>query len=73
MRILAIAFGIALAAAGGVIAYRAAFLEARDTLLIADGGSQVRELPDMLRTGGGIALLVTGALIAFVSARRRPR
>ena len=73
MRILAIIFGIALAAAGGVIAYRAAFLEARDTILVAGSGSQVRQLPDMLRTGGGLALLVSGALVAYLSARRRPR
>lgn len=71
MRILALLFGVALAATGGVIAYRAAFLDARSTVLIAEGGAHVRELPDMLRVGGGIALLVAGALIAFVAARRR--
>ena len=73
MRILAILIGIILAALGGTIAYRAAFLEARETILIAESSSRVRELPDMLRVGGGIILLVVGAAIAFVAARRRPR
>ena len=73
MRVVLLLLGLALAATGGTIAYRAAFLEARDTILVAGSDAPVRELPDMLRLGGGIALLLMGALVAFISARRLPR
>ncbi len=62
--------GIALAAAGGVLAYRALFLEPSAALVISEAGA-VREVPDTLRVAGGIALLVLGAGIAFFGARRR--
>ena len=70
MRILAILLGIALAAAGGAIAYRSAFINPHATLIISETNAQTRELPNMLRLSSGIALLILGALIAFYSARR---
>lgn len=56
MRILALIFGLALAAAGGVILYRALFIEPGTGIVITD--TNIREVPDALRTGGGIVLLL---------------
>jgi len=68
MRIPAIIIGVVLAALGGVIAYRAAFLEPNAAIVVTD--RDVREVPDMLRIVGGVALLLAGAAIAFFAARR---
>jgi hypothetical protein len=68
LRALAIIFGIVLAAVGGVIAYRAFFLEPSVALVISERG--VRELPNTLRVTEGIVLLVVGAAIAFTAALR---
>ncbi len=69
MRILALIFGLLIAAAGGTIAYRALFLDPSAGVVITN--TNIREVPNALRTGGGIALLVIGAGLAFLSARRR--
>jgi hypothetical protein len=71
MRPIAIIFGIALAAVGGVIAYRAFFLEPSAAIVISSSG--VRELPDTFRVVEGIVLLIVGAVIAFLAAVRKPR
>jgi uncharacterized protein YxeA len=68
-RILIIIIGIALAAGGGVIAYRAFFIEPDAAIVITE--SSVREVPNLARAVGGIILLVAGAAIAFFAARRR--
>ena len=70
MRVAGIIFGIVLAAVGGAVAYRAFFLEPSEAVVITDAG-RVRELPDILRIVGGLALLLTGAAVAYVCARRR--
>ncbi|MFN2453140.1 MAG: hypothetical protein ABR577_02860 [Pyrinomonadaceae bacterium] len=69
MRIIALIIGLALAAIGGTIAYRALFLEPSTSLVVTN--TNIREVPNTLRTGGGIALLILGACLAFFSARRR--
>ena len=69
MRILALILGLLLAAAGGVIAYRALFIEPSAGLVVTN--TNIREVPNTLRVTGGIALLVIGAGLAFFSARRR--
>lgn len=69
MRTFALILGLALAAAGGTILYRALFIEPGTGIVITD--TNIREVPDALRTGGGILLLVGGACLAFLSARRR--
>ncbi len=60
---------ILLAATGGVIAYRAAFIAPRAAVVISDAG--VREMPDVWRIVLGLALLVAGACLAFYAARSR--
>jgi hypothetical protein len=71
MRIVATIFGIVLAAVGGVIAYRAFFLDPSTAVIISSEG--VRELPDTFRVIEGIVLLIVGAAIAFTAALKTPR
>ena len=69
MKAIAVVFGIVMAAVGGVIAYRAFFIEPSAAIVISESG--VRELPDYFRVGTGIVLLVVGAAIAFTAALRK--
>lgn len=71
LRLLAMILGIVLAAVGGVIAYRALFLDPASAVVLSSEG--VRELPDTFRVVGGIALLIVGAAMAFTTALRRPK
>ncbi len=68
MRILALIIGLVLAVTGGVIAYRALFVEPSAGVVVTN--TDIREIPNTLRVAGGIVLLVVGACIAFMSARR---
>ena len=69
MRVALIIFGIALAAAGGVLAYRAYFVEPHAAVVITD--VSVREVPNMARVAGGLVLLAAGAALALFAALRR--
>jgi hypothetical protein len=69
LRAFVIIFGIILAAAGGVLAYRSFFIAPHTAVVITE--TSVREVPNMMRVAGGIVLLVAGASIAFVAALRR--
>jgi multidrug efflux pump subunit AcrA (membrane-fusion protein) len=69
VRIIATILGIVVAACGGVIAYRAIFLEPTAAVVITE--TEVRELPNTFRVAGGIALLAMGAIVAFFALRRR--
>ena len=69
MRAAIILAGIVMAVAGGVIAYRALFLDPAEVIVITDRG--LHERPDLLRVVGGLALFIVGAGIAFFAARRR--
>jgi hypothetical protein len=68
VKVIFLIVGLAIAAAGGVIAYRALFLEPSSAVLVTE--THVRELPNTLRVAGGIAMLVVGASLAFFGARR---
>lgn len=69
MRIIGAIIGIIVAAWGGVIVYRALYLEPAATVVITD--TDVSRLPNTFRLASGIALLVIGALAAFLALRRR--
>ena len=69
LRPIIVVCGIVLAAIGGVIAYRAIFLEPSAAYVISNEG--VRELPNTYRIIEGIALLIVGAVVAFFAAVRR--
>jgi hypothetical protein len=71
LRAIVIIFGIVLAAVGGVIAYRAFFLDPAAAVIISERG--VRELPDTLKVVEGVALLIVGAAIAFLAALNKMR
>ena len=69
MRVFLIIFGIALATAGGVLAYRSYFVDSHAAIVITD--RTVREVPNMARVAGGIVLLLAGAAVAVFAALRR--
>jgi hypothetical protein len=62
---------MAIAAAGGVIAYRALFVEPATAVLLTQ--TEVRELPNTMRVAGGFVMFIIGAVIAFFGARRLRR
>jgi hypothetical protein len=72
MRVATLIFGLAVAAWGGVIAYRALFLDPSATAIVNTGTGAVHEYPNMVRVTIGIILLVGGACVAFFAARRKP-
>ena len=68
MKIVLLVIGLLLASIGGVIFYRAMFLEPPAAVVITN--TDVREVPNTMRIIGGIALFVAGATIAFLAALR---
>ena len=71
LRAIVIILGIVLAAFGGVVAYRAFFLDPAAALIISERG--VSEVPDTLRIVEGVVLLIVGAAMAFLAALRLKR
>lgn len=69
LRPILVIFGVVIAAVGGVIAYRAYYLEPRAAVVITN--TDVRELPDYFRVLTGIVLLIVGAVIAYTAALRK--
>ncbi len=72
MRIVALILGLAVAAWGGVLAYRAFFLEPSSTAIINTSTGALHEYPNLLRVTLGLIMLIGGACIAFFAARRKP-
>lgn len=70
MRIIGLIIGILIAAVGGVIAYRALFLEPSTAVLVTN--TDIREVPNTLRVTVGIIMLIAGMALAFFAARRKP-
>ncbi len=68
VRIVVFIIGIALAAAGGVIAFRALYVEPPASVVVTDTG--VDERPELLRVGGGLLLFATGAAAAYQALRK---
>lgn len=71
LRAVAIIFGIVLGAVGGVIAFRAFFVDPSAAVVISSEAT--RRLPNLPNVAEGIVLLIVGAGIAFVAARRKSR
>jgi len=69
VRVFLVIFGIALAAAGGVLAYRSYFVEPSAAVVIT--GTTVREVPNMARVFAGLLLLAAGTALALFAALRR--
>ena len=68
MRIVLIIVGLLIATAGGVIAFRALFLEPTSTVVITE--TEIKELPNYTRVVGGTLLFLIGAAVAFLAATR---
>jgi len=69
LKIILVVVGIVLAAFGGVMFYRALFLEPSAALVITN--TEVREVPNTMKVIGGAAMFVGGATLAFLAARRK--
>jgi predicted outer membrane lipoprotein len=69
MKVLLLIVGLLLATAGGVITYRALYLEPRSAVVITD--TDVRELPNYTRVVGGALLFVGGTALAHFAAVRK--
>jgi hypothetical protein len=70
LRIIGITLGLVVAAIGGVIAYRAFFIEPSAGVVVTN--ENVREIPNTLRVASGLILFILGACVAFFAARRKP-
>jgi hypothetical protein len=70
LRIIGITLGLVVAAIGGVMAYRAFFIEPSAGVVVTN--ESVREIPNTLRVASGLILFILGACVAFFAARRKP-
>lgn len=71
MKALLLIVGILVATAGGVITYRALYLEPTSAVIITE--SEVRQLPNYARVIGGALLFVGGSALALYAAVRKVR
>ena len=71
MKIFVLIVGILVATVGGVTTYRALYVEPRSSFVVSDSG--VRSLPNYKHVIGGALMLVGGAAVAFVAARKLER
>jgi hypothetical protein len=69
MRALLMIVGILIATAGGVITYRALYVEPKSAVIITN--TEVRELPNYTRVVGGALLFVGGSALALYAATRK--
>lgn len=69
MRAILLIVGILVATAGGVITYRALYVEPKTAVIVTD--TDVRELPNYTRVVGGALLFVSGTALALYSAVRK--
>ena len=71
MRAILLIVGILVATAGGVITYRALYVEPRSAVIVTE--TDVRELPNYTRVVGGALLFVSGTALALYSAVRKTK
>ena len=71
MKPLLLILGVVLATIGGVITYRALYLEPKTAMVITN--TQIRELPNYARVVGGALLFVGGSALALFAATRRTK
>jgi len=71
MKPLLLILGVVLATIGGVITYRALYLEPKTAVVITN--TQIRELPNYARVVGGALLFVGGSALALYAATRRAK
>lgn len=66
MKTVLLIVGILVATAGGVITYRALYVEPKSAVVITE--TEVREVPNYTRVIGGALLFVGGSALALYSA-----
>ena len=71
MKSLLLIIGILIATAGGVITYRALYVEPKSAVVITDSG--IRQIPDQARVVGGALMFVGGSALALFAATRKIR
>jgi len=69
MRVLLLIVGILIATVGGVITYRALYVEPKSGVVITDSG--IRQIPDQARVVGGALMFVGGSALALFAATRK--
>lgn len=71
MKALLLIVGIILATIGGVLTYRALYVEPKSVVVITD--TDIRQLPNYARVVGGALLFVGGTALALYAATRRTK
>ena len=69
MKVLLLIIGIVIATAGGVITYRALYVEPKAGVVVTETG--IREIPNQARVVGGALMFVGGAALALFAATRK--
>ena len=69
LKTIILIIGILVATAGGVTTYRALYVEPRAGVVITESGG-VRDLPNYKRVVAGALMLVCGAAVALVAAKK---
>ena len=69
MKALLLIIGIMLATVGGVITYRALYVEPKSAVVITE--TDIRQLPDYARVVSGALLFVGGTALALYAATRK--
>jgi len=69
MKALLLIVGILVATAGGVIAYRALYLEPKSGVVITE--TEIRQIPNQAKVVGGALMLVGGSALALYAAIRK--
>ena len=69
MRALLLIVGILVATAGGVITYRALYVDPKPGVVITETG--IRQIPNQARVVGGALLFVGGSALALFAAIRK--
>jgi hypothetical protein len=71
VKVLLLIVGILIATAGGVITYRALYVEPKSAVVITE--TEIRQIPNQARVVGGALMFVGGTALAFFAALRKPK
>ena len=69
MKALMLIVGILAATAGGVITYRALYVEPKSGVVVTE--TEIRQIPNQARVVGGALMFVSGSALALYAAIRK--
>jgi hypothetical protein len=69
VKTLLLIVGIVVATAGGVMTYRALYIEPKSAVVVTETG--IRQIPNQARVVGGALLFVGGSALALYAATRK--